>query len=152
MMIAFSNPTGPIIVIPLFLSVVLLSNSNRDDLGRQNLSLESDHSFRGRQSNHRYSDSELSDVLDTGARDMRACLSAFWKDRIRSADPVSSFVGSRKRRVDCTVTLALPGKGGLLSGGNSGVSYTHSFYPSHPLANSILADVDGEARLEGSHL
>ena len=129
-----------------------LSNSNRADADRQKRSLESDHSCRGRQSDHQYSDSELSDVLGTGARVVRARPSTVWKDRLRSADPVSSAIGSRKRRIKCAVKLALPGKGALPSREDSGGSYTHSIYPSHPFLNSVFVDADGEARVEESHL
>ena len=122
MMIAFLDPTGPIIVIPLFLSLVLLHLCPTllalILVGKG--SLESDQSCRGRQSDPLYSDFELLDVLGTGAQNVRARPSAIWKDRFRSADPVSSVVGSRKRRVDSAVTIALPGKGALPSRGNSG--------------------------------
>ena len=117
-----------------------MSNSNRADVVQQKRSLESDHSCRGRQSDHRYSDSELSDVLDTDARDVRECSSVVWKDRLRSADSVFSVVGSRKHRVDLAITLALPGKGALPSRGDLGGSYTHSVCLSHPLANSIFVE------------
>ena len=82
-------------------------------------SLESDNSCLGRQSDHRYSDSELFDVAGTGARDVRARPSTTWRDRLRWAEPVSSVVGSRKRRVDCAVRIAFPGKGALPSRGDS---------------------------------
>ena len=55
MMIAFSYLAGPITVILFFLSLVLCPNSDR--------------SCRGRQSGHRYIDSELLDSQHLSVRD-----------------------------------------------------------------------------------
>ena len=60
--------------------------------------------------------------------------------------PLSLALGS------CAFTIALSGKGALPSRGDLGGSFTHSIYPSNPLANSIFVDVDGKAGVEGNSL
>ena len=107
--------------------------------------MESDHSYRGRQSDYRYSDSELLDVNGNGAGNVRSSSSAVWKDRLRSENPVSSVVGSRNRRVDCAIMMELPGKGALPSGGDSGRPYIYSINHFRPSFNFV--DIDGEESL-----